>query len=977
MYINATARGWEAHNWTWASKKLYISGNGTEIDPYYIQGVTFNGTETVGCVTIENSRAYFIIESCILKNIGGPDGGYAGIKLINTTLGKLVDNSFSTTKPDVNYGIHLDSGSKNNTIVDNDLNTDFSYGIYLENGCEKNNITGNTVNSNKIGIYFNNQSSTNNITGNIIQSNELYGIYLNDSCNSNYITYNAISDTDDSGTGGDGIKIDTDCLYNKIVGNNLTNNNNIGVLILNSSFGYSKYNEIYRNNFIGNSLHAKDDDRDNMWDDSIKGNYKDNYTDLGLEAVDADDDGIGDIPYNITGNANSTDYKPIWDDGHNRSKIHIDGRGYNSYNWQWAVTRTWCSGNGTVDDPYVIENVVINGTKANGTIFIEWSSLVFKIKNCTLFEALDSGIYPNKTAGIYLYKTSNGTIINNTCRDNGDHGIFLNSSNNNVIKENVIKDNADMGIFLAGNSHDNVILDNRLYRNGINGIHLKCEENVISKNLIDNSGDPGGWGIVLQFSGNNTLFDNTILYNDVGIHLFMSSGNDIISNTVNFSNLHGINFEGFCDNNNISYNTIYQSVENGINFGWPGTLPCHNNTITENYLLENFGFGLYLQQCFATDISENTITGNNVGIGVAYNSMGNNFTKNTIENSDEHGLIILQLGCKKNRIFGNEFLDNGINAGDVGRDNNWYVGTLGNYWKDYSGEDKDDNNRGDTPYQEIDGWMNSEDEFPIYWDGPVASVINPIADQEFATNPPPFKVKVIEGESYFFWYTLNNSDPYGLLDLPGSLDEEINGFVDNNLWGSFSNGEITIRFYVNDSRGEFDYQEVVVIKNIGGVPSSPPKDDDEDDEPADEDDEPADKEDDAAAVEDEGLPWWLQAMFTGMISASAGLIIKITYSTQKKRKELLRNVTETFDKIENIEEFLKEKLNFEEWQKFQEPWEKYLKNEIDSKSLIKRGRKFIGKPFVEIFLKPRKKRIERKAEKTRLKRLKRLGRKPK
>jgi len=37
--------------------------------------------------------------------------------------------------------------------------------------------------------------------------------------------------------------------------------------------------------------------------------------------VDANDDGIGDVPYNILGTANSSDHFPIWDDGIGLSKL--------------------------------------------------------------------------------------------------------------------------------------------------------------------------------------------------------------------------------------------------------------------------------------------------------------------------------------------------------------------------------------------------------------------------------------------------------------------------------------------------------------------------------------------------------------------------------------------------------------------------------------------------------------------------------
>jgi hypothetical protein len=100
---------------------------------------------------------------------------------------------------------------------------------------------------------------------------------------------------------------------------------------------------------------------------------------------------------------------------------------------------------------------------------------------------------------------------------------------------------------------------------------------------------------------------------------------------------------------------------------------------------------------------------------------------------------------------------------------------------------------------------------------------------------------------------------------------------------------------------------------------------------------------------DAGFPWWLQAIFTGLISATVGLVIKISYSRYKKRKELMEKISEQLDKVDNIEQFLKEKLGYEEWQRLQEPLNQYQKRAIDQKDLIKKAKKELGERFMELF----------------------------
>ena len=66
---------------------------------------------------------------------------------------------------------------------------------------------------------------------------------------------------------------------------------------------------------------------------------------------------------------------------------------------------------------------------------------------------------------------------------------------------------------------------------------------------------------------------------------------------------------------------------------------------------------------------------------------------------------------------------------------------------------------------------------------------------------------------------------------------------------------------------------------------------------------------------------------------------------------MYERINEKFDQIDNIEEYLKEKLEYEEWDKFQEPMSMYKKREITQKQLIKHGRKDIGNNFVNLFVK--------------------------
>ncbi|NHJ25786.1 MAG: hypothetical protein EAX89_14485, partial [Candidatus Lokiarchaeota archaeon] len=57
-------------------------------------------------------------------------------------------------------------------------------------------------------------------------------------------------------------------------------------------------------------------------------------------------------------------------------RIHIDN------NWTYtAGNYTWCTGSGTYPDPYIIQDLVIDGGGSGSCIWIENSTVYFRIEN--------------------------------------------------------------------------------------------------------------------------------------------------------------------------------------------------------------------------------------------------------------------------------------------------------------------------------------------------------------------------------------------------------------------------------------------------------------------------------------------------------------------------------------------------------------------------------------------------------------------
>ena len=144
------------------------------------------------------------------------------------------------------------------------------------------------------------------------------------------------------------------------------------------------------------------------------------------------------------------------------------------------------------------------------------------------------------------------------------------------------------------------------------------------------------------------------------------------------------------------------------------------------------------------------------------------------------------------------------NAYDNGNYNIWDNGTFGNIWSDYGGRDADDDGFGDTPY-DIEGTAGSRDNFPVWWDPPVITLNSPDINDIFGLNAPNFNVNLVEGVIDEIWYTLD----FGLTNITCDL----NGQINQSLWNNFEDGQITIIFYANDSRGFKATAGIIVQKD--------------------------------------------------------------------------------------------------------------------------------------------------------------------
>lgn len=190
-----------------------------------------------------------------------------------------------------------------------------------------------------------------------------------------------------------------------------------------------------------------------------------------------------------------------------------------NHTWSYInSTFPWCSGSGTFEEPYVIENVYIDGLYMSNTyihysnIFIRHSRAYFIIKNCSLHK---NGA--NERGCLFFKNVTNGLILDNELMFNGN-SIRLHESHNFTIKENYFESNHNQlivgtgkAIWCAGGSSNNTIERNVII-NHYDGIVAR---NAINLNITHNY-------------LNNTLFGH---YPETGLYLMHTNYSSITYNT--------------------------------------------------------------------------------------------------------------------------------------------------------------------------------------------------------------------------------------------------------------------------------------------------------------------------------------------------------------------------------------------------------------------------------------------------------------
>jgi parallel beta-helix repeat protein len=335
------------------------------------------------------------------------------------------------------------------------------------------------------------------------------------------------------------------------------------------------------------------------------------------------------------------------------------------------VTNGVSRGNGTEENPYIIENWDINGSGYGYCIYIGNTTVFFKVKDSYLHEA--SGVESNpyfSDTGIIMYNVQNGTINHNNESKN-DSGIHLHLSSNNTITNNKISSKFGYEIILTS-SNNNTIVNNTVPSTNSFGIHLDSSNGNI---IINNTASNNLYGIFLETSNSNIITNNSLTNNEYGILLIdsisnimvnnkmVNNGIDIFGDLLEHWNTHIIDTSNTVNGKPVQYwknstggvipmgagqvilaNSTNIVIENqnvsdstvGIRLGFSSSNILNNNTASSN----NW-YGIYLSRS-----SNNTITSNNASFngddGMAlYESHNNTITHNNASFNNYYGLYFI------------------------------------------------------------------------------------------------------------------------------------------------------------------------------------------------------------------------------------------------------------------------------------------------------------------------------------------------
>ncbi|WKB55744.1 nitrous oxide reductase family maturation protein NosD [Eleftheria terrae] len=281
-----------------------------------------------------------------------------------------------------------------------------------------------------------------------------------------------------------------------------------------------------------------------------------------------------------------------------------------------------------------------------------------------------------------------GDTVRVTAPDVLIEGLIVRDSGDSLLAQNA-------GIYIQPGAHRAVVRHCDLTYN-LFGLWIEKANDVrVEHNLItgkrEYASSQRGNGVQLyntrgaRIIGNRIAFVRDALYVDVS-HNAVFRGNKL------HHSRYGTHYMN-------SYHNLWEDNDSWRNRGGLALMEVRDQVVRNNRAWDNSDHGIMLRTIQDSTIENNVVAGNARGFfiyDVEYTTLRGNLVL------DNEVGVHLSAGSTRNRVEGNDFIDNREQVRYVGaRDERW-GGEQGNHWSNYLGWDRDDDGRGDVPYEAND-----------------------------------------------------------------------------------------------------------------------------------------------------------------------------------------------------------------------------------------------------------------------------------
>jgi len=220
------------------------------------------------------------------------------------------------------------------------------------------------------------------------------------------------------------------------------------------------------------------------------------------------------------------------------------------------------------------------------------------------------------------------------------------------------------------------------------------------------------YGLDIEKSRDVRLDNNSIVSNTNAGILLKETNGGVIQDNILSMNTFGLSLW------NASYNQVRRNRADHNYYGILVTTWSNYNNITDNLAEDNsrseivtgFGIGISLQENSSYNmLLRNTAKGNFNGLEISKGCKFNAVYDNNASDN-KHGIRLNE--NRNNLVFCNNFFRNDINAYENTSLNIWNT-TIGNYYSDYRGKDKNNDGIGDQPYSLPGPESHSFDYWPL------------------------------------------------------------------------------------------------------------------------------------------------------------------------------------------------------------------------------------------------------------------------